>query len=125
MTAGATAIEARQKLEHLARDLGRLSDQLAQVERNLEPVDVDYHRFIDDFDTGLWFKHVNEGDKLPAEALRHKLALREIDPELLGKYIGLTNSRKRLVDRIRSLRAEIEAQRSILSALKTEVEATA
>jgi hypothetical protein len=116
-----TPMEARFKLNTLADELGTLAGLLADVERQLEPVENEYVQFIDNFDTGLWFSHVNDGAKLPSEAMRLKLARKEMDPELLGKYIGLTNSRKRLVDRIRSLKAEIEAQRSILSALKEEL----
>lgn len=118
-------MEARVKLNALSDELGMLAGQLADVERKLEPVTVEYTKFVDDFETGLWFAHVSEaGAKLPSASMRLKLAHRSIDPDLLGRYVGYTNSRKRLIDRIRSLKAEIEAQRSILSALKVEMEAT-
>jgi hypothetical protein len=120
-----TPADARGKLDALARELGDLAWKLADVERVLEPVEAEYTKFVDDFETGLWFQHVSEeGAKLPPAAMRLKLAQRAMDPELLGRSVALTNSRKRLQERIRSLKAEIEAQRSILSALKVELEAT-
>lgn len=121
-----TPMEARVKLNELADELGHLAGLLAQAERLLEPVASEYQQFVDDFETGLWFKHVGEeGAKLPSAEMRVKLAHREMDPKLLGNYVGLMNKRQRLTDRIRSLKVEIEAQRSILSALKVEMEATA
>jgi hypothetical protein len=119
-----TPVEARIKLNELARSLGQHADWLAQVERELEPVEGEYRKFVDDYETGLWFKHTTKGDKFPSAAMRLKLAEHEMNPELLGRYVGLVNKRKRLLDRIRSLKAEAEAQRSILSALKVEMEAT-
>jgi hypothetical protein len=120
-----TPVEARTKLNLLAVELGQLAGNLADVERALEPVENEYTKWIDDFETGLWYAHIGDtGAKLPSAEMRQKLARKAMDPELLGRYVGLTNSRKRLTDRIRSLKAEIEAQRSILSALKVEMEAT-
>lgn len=121
-----TPVEARVKLTDLANELGTLAGQLADVERKLEPVENEYVQFIDNFETGLWAAHVGDkGAKLPSAEMRLKLARQAMDPDLLGKYVGYTNSRKRLIERIRALKVEIEAQRSILSALKVEMEATA
>lgn len=120
-----TPMQARVKLNSLAEHLAQLADLLAECERQLEPVETEYVTFVDDFETGLWTQHVGEaGAKLPPEKLRLKLAQQAMDPGLLGRYVGLMNKRKRLQERIRSLKAEIEAQRSILSALKVELEAT-
>lgn len=119
-----TPVEALNRLSELAVEIGTRASELAEVERRLEPVAIEHDRFVDNFDTGLWFQHVSEGAKLPSAEMRLKLAHKAIDPDLLGRYVALSNARKRLTDRIRSLRVEIDAQRSILSALKVEMEAT-
>lgn len=119
-----TARESMDRLDKMARELGERSTQLAKVTRDLEPVHREYTSFVDDFEIGLWKKHQDEDAKFPSAAMRLKLAEREMDPALLGRHYGLEESRKRLMKRISDLRAEIEAERSILSALKTEMEAT-
>lgn len=118
-------IEARRKLSELARELGARSQDLALVSRNLEPVEDEYRTFVDEFELGLLKRSEDEdGYRLPPAALRLKLAHSAMDPALLGRYIGLTKSRERLVQRIRDLKHEAEAQRSIVSALKAELEAS-
>lgn len=118
-----TPAESMQRLAAKARELGELSDALAGVNRKLEPVERDYTAFVDDFEIGLWKKHEDEDAKFPSAAMRLKLAHKAMDPELLGRYVGLTKSRERLVKRISDIRVEVDAERSILSALKTELEA--
>ena len=120
----ADPLDARSKLNELAQRLGKLSEALVDVNRALEPVHDEYTQFIDDFETGLWLKHVQEGAKLPPKDLRVQLAHKAMPVELLGRHKGLTNSRERLMKRISDLRVEVEAQRSLLSAWKTEMEAT-
>jgi hypothetical protein len=126
MTGGyVDAVGARGQLSKLAGELGKRSGELAQTERDLEPVKAEYRQFIANYHIGLWKRSQDEKDfKLPSEALRDMLAEKEMDPALLGSYIGLSSRRDRLRQRIADLKAEIDAQRSILSALKTEMEAT-
>lgn len=119
-----TPAESMDRLSALARELGQRSNDLARVNRELEPVEQDYNRFIDDFEIGLWQKHQDENARLPSAAMRLKLAQKAMDPALLGRYVGLTESRKRLMKRISDMRVEVDAERSILSALKAELEAT-
>lgn len=119
-----TVGESIAKLGDIADELDRASKVLSEIERELEPIEETYQRFVDDFEIGLWTKHEDEGAKLPSEALRKKLAHKAMDPALLGRYVGLINARKRGDKRIASLKAAADAQRSILSALKTELEAT-
>lgn len=121
----ATAAEAMAKLDGLSVELGQRSTDLADVERRLEPVEDEYRAFVDNYEVGLWTRSQDEESfRLPSAAMRLKLAERAMDPELLGRYVGYINSRKRLQQRIRDLKAQVEAQRSILSALKVEMEAT-
>ena len=120
-----TPTDAMLKLGEQAEELGDLSGRLADVSRKLEPVEREYTDFVDNHELGLWNRSEDEdGFKLPSAAIRLKLAHQAMPPELLGRYKGLVESRSRLVQRIRDLKAEIEAQRSILSALKVEMEAS-
>lgn len=120
-----TPLEAREKLDEQAREFGRLSSTLADVSRRLEPIDHEYEEFITNFEVALWKRFV-DGDlkRLPSESMRRRLAHAEIDQTLLGRREGLHRSSARLRKRISDLRLEVEAQRSILSALKMEMEAT-
>lgn len=111
------------KLRECAEELDALSRSLHDTERDLEPVEREYRKVVDDFEVGLWHQHQDAGAKLPSEALRVKLAEKAMDPALLGRYVGLQMARKRAEKRIRDLRSTVDAQRSILSALKTELEA--
>ena len=79
---------------------------------------------MDTYITGLWAKHIEDGAKLPSEEIRLRLARKDMPPKLLGEYTDLKAQRKRLENRIRDIKTQVEAQRSILSALKTEAEAS-
>ena len=116
-----SVIDSITALRSIAEELDALSGTLADVERRLEPVEEEHDRFIRDFETGLWSKHVNEDARLPSEKLRLQLAYREMPPELYGKYHALVKSRKRIEKRIGALKAAADAQRSILSAEKEAV----
>lgn len=118
-----TPAEVMERLAQLAEELDQRSLELGDVERRLEPAEMAVQAFVDDFEVGLWTKHENEGTKLPSEALRLKLANKAMDPALLGRHQGLLHSRKRLEKRIAALKSQVDAQRSILSALKLEMEA--
>lgn len=120
MTDVADAISA---LREYASELDGISRALSKIERDIEPVAERYQKFVDDFEIGLWTKSEDEGAKFPSAAMRLKLAHKAMDPALLGSYVGLVNARERGVQRLRAVKASVEAQRSILSALKVEAEA--
>lgn len=121
----ADVVTVRGILSARADELDRLSKSLAQVCRDLEPVENQYRAFVDDHELGLLKRSEDDPNyRLPSAALRLKLAHKAIDTALLGRYMALVSSRARLQQRIRDLKAEVEAQRSILSALKVEMEAT-
>lgn len=121
-----TPVEAMERLGEIVDELDTRSKELADVERRLEPTEIAYQAFVDNFEIGLWRKHEDSeySVKLPPEPMRLKLAHAAMDPELLGRYVGLVNSRKRLEKRLSALKAAVDAQRSILSALKVEAEAS-
>lgn len=119
-----TPAEAIATLDGIAREMDALSASLAKLEREYEPVERAYEDFLSDYETGLWAQHVDNGAKFPPEKLRVQLAHRAMDPNLYGKYFAYTKSRKRMDKRISALKAAADAQRSILSALKVEAEAS-
>lgn len=113
-----TAQQVMATLDDLSRELNDLADSLASVARQLEPVENEYRVFMDDFEITLWNEHVNDGRKLAPAALRIQLAHKAMDPGLYGRYFALVKSRERIVKRISALKTTIEAQRSLLSAMK-------
>lgn len=121
----ATPQEAMNKLDELRWELGNVANALAQIERQLEPVEEEFSKLIDDFELGLYTRSIEDDDfKLPAEKLRAKMAVRAVPPEIYGKRTALVNARDRASKRIGTLKIEVEAQRSILSALKEEAQAS-
>jgi hypothetical protein len=118
-----TVGESISRLSEIADELDRASKALSEIERDLEPVEQQYEKFVADHEIGLWTRHNDEGAKFPPAELRKRLAHKAMDPALLGSYVGLLSARKRGDKRVASLKAAADAQRSILSALKTEAEA--
>jgi chromosome segregation ATPase len=118
------AIACMEKLDGHSLELDELSKGLAETERKLEPVEKQYEAFLDDFETAAWDRHVKDDAKLPPKDMRLRLARREMPSDLLGQHSALHAKRRRIEKRIGSLKAEIDAQRSILSALKLEAEAS-
>jgi hypothetical protein len=111
------------QLDDAAIELDELSKGLAICMMELEPVEARYEEFMGAFEEGLWQRHVQDGEKFPPEALRTRMGHRAMPPDLLGSYSALRARRKRLEQRIQTLRAATEARRSVISALKAEIEA--
>lgn len=118
------AVTCMARLDVQATELDQLSRLLAEVERKLEPQERLYTEFIDDFMEGLWNAHVKDEAKFPPESIRDSLARKAMDPTLFNRYHTLIASRERMKRRIATLTREVDAQRSILSALKVEAEAS-
>lgn len=113
-----------QDLDGYARELDRISKEMDAVADQLRPVDDEYEAFMGAYEEGLWNRHVEDGEKFPPEALRTRMGRRAMSPELLGRYTRLVADRKRMEKRVSSLKAIVDAKRSVLSALRTEMEAT-
>lgn len=117
--------EASERLLRAARELDDLSKTLVQVERQLEPVEDQVDDFIESYVANLWEESIAEGGaKFPPEAVRSALAHRAMDVDLYGRYRALKRSRVRAKQRLSDLREIVAAQRSIVSAAKTELEAS-
>jgi cell division protein FtsB len=111
-------------LSAVAYELDHLSKGLAEVERRLEPIQEKYDDGLADYEAGL-FKAYEDGEgKWPGEDTRERLYRRQLDRDLRREYDRLHASRKRMEKRIRTLSTAADAQRSVLSALKVELEAT-
>lgn len=123
-----TPQEALDELQRARDELGRLSDALFQVNCALDGTRTEhglekrYQDFIDEHEIGQWLKAQEAGTKLPSEALRIKLARKEMDADLLTRRDVLQRKRGRLKERISQVKEIIEADRSILSALKEEAQ---
>jgi predicted translin family RNA/ssDNA-binding protein len=98
-------IDASRTLLLKARELDDLSKKLDEIEIALGPLEAELTEWVEDFHAGCWTAHIEQEAKLPSESIR----------------LSLAHRRKR---RISDLKEIVDAQRSIVSALKTEMEAS-
>lgn len=113
------------KLDNLASELDTLSKGLAETERKLEPLEAQYEEWIGDWESALWEETNVSETRWPPEKLRLRMAHRAMDAELRGSVNAEQAKRKRLEKRIGSVKIMVDAQRSLLSCLKAELEASA
>lgn len=111
-------------LETLAAELDRRSNELADTERSLEPAERAYDEWIEDFTADLWDQHQDSDSRFPGEQVRMALARRAMPRKLRDEHAVLMAKRRRIEKRIGSLKTQVSAQQSILSALKLEAEAS-
>lgn len=112
-------------LGQYAEELDRLSKEKAKVEAELERPAAEYDARYDAFVARLWARYeAGEIRSFPGEDVRRALARQEMDPEMLVRRDRLVAARGRKMRRVADLGAIIDAQRSVLSALKLEVDAT-
>lgn len=117
--------EASQRLIDAARELDGISKLLVDTERQLEPVEDQVEDFIEAFVADLWEEAIGDpAVKFPPEAVRLALAHKAIDRDVYNRYRALKRSRVRCKQRLSDLREIVAAQRSIVSAAKTELEAS-
>jgi len=120
------------RLDEIAAELDTRSKEANTVARELDGyrdrdgtevkgVQQLYDDWMDEFEVGLWDAS-EAGSKLPSEPMRERLGRRAMPPEMLGAQRMLSSKRKRLEKRVSTLKAEMEAQRSLLSAYKLECE---
>ena len=116
--------EVMAKLDVLALELDTLSKSLTGTECVLEPLEAQYEEWVGDWEASLWEECSVSETKWPPEKLRSRMAHRAMDSELLGAVNAGQAKRKRLERRIASVKVVVDAQRSLLSCLKAELEAT-
>jgi hypothetical protein len=118
-----SAIDPAQVLRELndfAGELDTVSKELMSVEELLLVATVEYEEFMASYEEGLWEQHVNSDAKFPPQQLRERMAHRAMKPDVLGQYIALTARRRRIQQRISSLKSTVEAKRSVVVALREE-----
>ena len=121
MTDNATASRV---LMSAADELNSVSLKLVQAEEKLAPLEADLSEHIEDFMVGLWTDHIDRGEKHPPEKTREALAHRAFDRDRYHSILTLRASRGRQKARLSDLREIVAAQRSIVSAAKSELDAT-
>jgi predicted nucleic acid-binding Zn-ribbon protein len=118
---------ARAELERIARELDERSKSLWNTEIELSKIREVYDDEFAEYETEWYGRYKAGEDKWPGEETRHRVFRQEKlkGSEWVRRMLFLERKRDRLEDRIRTLGKEADAQRSVLSALKVEMEATA
>lgn len=117
-------IDASRTLLLKARELDELSKKLDEIEIELGPLETALTEWVEDYHASCWAAHIEEDAKLPSESIRISLAHRSFDREKYQRLLALRAGRTRRKRRISDLKEIVDAQRSIVSALKTELEAS-
>lgn len=120
----ADPLEALNRLDALARELDAVSRSLAEVEKKLEPAEALHDDFAEEFLVHLHEEALANNQRLPRQEVCDALARRQMPTEIRKEYDHLLALRRRGERRLSALKSSVDAQRSILSALKTELEAT-
>jgi chromosome segregation ATPase len=117
-------IDSSLALMAAARELDQISKALVQTEKGIEVLEPLVEDFIESFIAGLWEDAQEEGARMPPEDVRKALAWKALDADLKAKYRAHLATRRRAKSRLSDLREIVAAHRSIVSAAKTELEAS-
>ena len=116
--------ESSARLIAASQELDALSKTLVGIERELEPLEERARQHRQDMLIALWTKHTEEGEKHPPAETRDAIIDRAMEPTLWGQLVAYRSSRTRAKQRLSDLREVVAAHRSIVSAAKTELEAS-
>lgn len=118
-------MDSARTLMSCSEELNGLSNGLLTVEKELASLELELTVWVEDWEAAAWERSQTEGDfKLPPERIRLALAHRSFPPEKYQRYLTLRAARNRAKQRIADLREVVAAHRSIVSAAKTELEAS-
>lgn len=112
------------RLTYISDELGTMSLGLLQVEQKLQPLEQAYDEELADFEAGMFEAWEKGEGKWPGEETRERFYRRTMPADRRQELLRLRAARKRAEKRIASLKAAADAQRSVLSALKVEMEAS-
>lgn len=115
---------AARVLMDAADELDRVSKKLMEIEDELAPLEAELVEHVENFMVALWTDHIEREAKHPPEKTRDALAHRAFNRDRYYQILTLRASRGRQKARLSDLREIVAAQRSIVSAAKTELEAT-
>ena len=116
--------ESSAALIHATIELDRVSKALVQVEREIEVLEPQVEDFLESFIAGLWDDSRATGERMPPEDVRKALANRALPKDVKDSYRAHLATRRRAKSRLADLREIVAAHRSIVSAAKTEMEAS-
>jgi hypothetical protein len=116
--------ESSARLIAATYELDQISKYLVQVEKHLEVQEPEIEDMIEGYLVALHEECEEAGKRLPPEDIRKALAGRSVTPELRRAYRQNIAVRRRCKSRLSDLREIVAAHRSIVSAAKTEVEAS-
>lgn len=116
--------EASARLIEAAEELDKRSKELVAIERDLEIAEPMFEDSVETFIADLWDECVRDEKKFPPQDVRNALAVKAMDQALRLNYRTLLRRRQKAKQRLTDLREIVAAQRSIVSAAKTELEAT-
>jgi hypothetical protein len=116
--------DASRTLMVKARELDDLSNHLTGVEKELGPLEAQLTLHEEGFEAACWDRHVKDDEKLPPQKTREALARRAFDSDRYSRILALRAARTLCKRRIGDLKEIVDAQRSIVSALKLELEAS-
>ena len=116
--------DASLRLIAAANELDAVSKALVQTENAIEQLEPQYQDAIEAFIAELWDECIREEMKFPPQDVRNAMAVKAMDPDLRRDYRAAIRRRQKTKQRLTDLREIVAAQRSIVSAAKTELEAT-
>lgn len=116
--------EASQRLIAASAELDQVSKALVQIENALEQTEPEYEDSIESYIADLWDECIRDERKFPPKDVRDAMAVKAMNQELRHTYRSQLRRRQKAKQRLTDLREIVAAQRSIVSAAKTEVEAT-
>lgn len=117
-------IESATALIAATRELDEVSKRLVKVEMRLEILEPQVEDFIESYIATLYEESVEQEKRMPAEDVRQALAHKALPSELKAEYRAHLATRRRCKSRLADLREIVAAHRSIVSAAKTELEAS-
>lgn len=117
-------VDSSSALIHAARELDNVSKALVDVEKELEVLEPRIEDLIEAYIAGLWEDAQENGTRMPPEDVRKALANKALPADLKQQYRANIAVRRRAKGRLNDLREIVAAHRSIVSAAKTELEAS-
>lgn len=116
--------EASQRLITAVSELDEISKALVQIENAIEVAEPVYEDAVESFIADLWDECIRDEKKFPPKDVRDALAVKAINQGVRHDYRALLRRRQKAKQRLTDLREIVAAQRSIVSAAKTEMEAS-
>jgi hypothetical protein len=117
-------LDSSARLIAATSELDQISKQLIEVEKVLEIQEPQIEDAIEEYLVALADQCDEEDKRLPPEDVRKARAGKSVDAELRLAYRRNVAVRRRCKSRLSDLREIVAAHRSIVSAAKTEMEAT-